>query len=421
VFLAEWALNSYRSEGDRRQWAEETRSAYRDLVAWKLRQGDATSALELWEWYRGAELRESETASPPSTANVGTENPPDSRDAPPLPSPTVVAQRLPLLRDETVVVYGTFPDGIVVWAYDDRGIFSRWIATSLPPVQDLALRFQRLCSDHNSDLVTLRVTANALHKLLIAPIEERLVPGRTIVFEPDDFLAGIPWAALVDSRGHYLAERFAVVEAPGLYRTMHLRATVAITSGTPTLVVSVPTAAEEGLVPLSDAENEAQAVAERFSSPRLLQGGNATLSAIRRELHGKAVFHFAGHAIASPQRIGLVLAELDPGTQHSRLLTAESLGPRETDNLQLAVLSACHTQADVQVGASGNESLAQALLHRGVPHVVASRWNVDSSETATFMKQFYARLLAGDDVANSLLLVCIRTRRNEITLRRNPK
>jgi len=402
VFLAEWALNSYRSEGDRRQWAEETRSTYRDLVEWKLRQGDATSALELWEWYRGAELRASETTSPRSTANVGTDNPPDPRDAPPLPSPTIVAQRLPLLHDETVVVYGTFPDGIAVWTYDDRGIYSRWIPTSLPPVQDLALRFQRLCSDRNSDLATLRTTSHALHNLLIAPVEERFVPGRTIVFEPDDFLSGIPWAALLDSRGHYLAERAAVVEAPGLYRAMHLRPTVAITSETPTLVVSVPAAPEDGLAPLSDAENEAQAVAEKFSSPRWLQGGNATLSAIRWGLRGKAVFHFAGHAIASPQRIGLVLAELDPGTRHSRLLTAENLGPRETNNLQLAVLSACHTEAEVQVGASGTESLAQALLHRRVPHVVASRWNVDSSETAAFMKQFYARLLAGDDVAKSL-------------------
>ena len=51
---------------------------------------------------------------------------------------------------------------------------------------------------------------------------------------------------------------------------------------------------------------------------------------------------------------------------------------------------------------SGNEGLAKALLHGGVPHVITSRWNIDSSQTATLMKQFYAGLLNGEDVANSL-------------------
>jgi CHAT domain-containing protein len=34
--------------------------------------------------------------------------------------------------------------------------------------------------------------------------------------------------------------------------------------------------------------------------------------------------------------------------------------------------------------------------------VVASRWNVDSSETANLMQRFYTQLLAGDGVANSM-------------------
>jgi CHAT domain-containing protein len=66
------------------------------------------------------------------------------------------------------------------------------------------------------------------------------------------------------------------------------------------------------------------------------------------------------------------------------------------------VLSACQTGFEAQPGDSGTETLVQALLHRDVPHVVASRWNVDSEETARFMQKFYARLLASDGVANSM-------------------
>ena len=37
-----------------------------------------------------------------------------------------------------------------------------------------------------------------------------------------------------------------------------------------------------------------------------------------------------------------------------------------------------------------------------VPHVIMSRWNVDSAETTALMKRFYAELLTGEDVASSL-------------------
>ncbi len=156
-------------------------------------------------------------------------------------------------------------------------------------------------------------------------MEERLGPGRTIVFEPDDFLEDIPWEALVDPSAHYLLERSPVFLQPALYRTMHLRPASAITKDVQALIVSVSAAKEEGLTPLVDADIEAQTVANGFQSAHWLQGTNATLSAIRKEIRGSVVFHFAGHAISSPQRSGLVLAETDPDTHVSRLVDAESL------------------------------------------------------------------------------------------------
>jgi CHAT domain-containing protein len=402
IFLAEWALNSFPSENNRREWAEQTRNAYRDLVEWKLRQGDATSALELWEWYRGAELRASNSTFPHLAGTLGTNIPPDVQNASLLPSPNVVTAQLPLLREVTIVAYGTFPDGIAVWAYDDRGVSSRWIPTSLPPVQDMAIRFQRLCSDRNSDIGTLRATAHALYDLLIGPVEERLAPGRTIVFEPDEFLEEIPWEALVDPSAHYLLERSTVFVTPALYRTMHLRPASSITRDAQALIVSVIAAREEGMTPIADAEIEAQTVATGFRSAHWLQGTDATLSSIRKEIRGSVVFHFAGHAISSPQRSGLMLSEIDPDTNLSRLVDAESFRAKEIGSLQLAVLSACQTDGEADPGSSGTDSLVETLLHAGVPHVVASRWNVDSRETAEFMKNFYAELLTGNSVSKSI-------------------
>jgi CHAT domain-containing protein/cytochrome c-type biogenesis protein CcmH/NrfG len=402
IFLAEWALNSFTSENDRHEWAEQTRDAYRNLVEWKLRQGDATSALELWEWYRGAELRASDSTVRRMGGTLGTNVPPDPRDAPPLPSPNLVTAQLPLLRDETVIAYGTFPDGIAAWVYDDRGVSSRWIPTSLSAVQDVVIRFQRLCADPKSDIGTLRATAGALYDLLVGPVEDRLSSGRIVVFEPDDFLVGIPWEALLDRSGHYLMERSPLLVSPALYRTMHLRPTSSITKDVQAMIVSVPASEEEGIRPLVDAEIEAQAVANGFQSVHWLQGTNATLAAIRKGIRGSVVFHFAGHAISSPQRSGLVLAEIDPEIHVPRLVGAGSLRTAEIDSLQLAVLSACQTAGESAPGGSGTDNLVESLLHAGVPHVIASRWNVDSQGTAEFMKSLYSELLAGNSVSKSI-------------------
>jgi CHAT domain-containing protein/tetratricopeptide (TPR) repeat protein len=401
VFLAEWALKSISSEDDRRHWARQTQNAYRSAVEWKLRQGDPTSALELWEWYRGAELRTEANGDARPETSLEITVPPNPQNATPLPSPVVVQSQLPLMLDETVVAYAMFSDGIAVWVYDDRGIQSKWISTSQKRVRDLVTRFVRLCSDPASDLSTLRTTGSALYKLLVTPIESQLASSRTLLFELDDDLLSIPVEALVDSEGHYVAERSVVVVAPPLYRQLRLHPPVPITPELPALVVSVP-APPEAVPSLEDAEREAQSVSAKFRNARYLDASKATLSAIRREIRGSAVFHFAGHAVFSPQRSGLMLGERDPMTKLARVVSAGSLSARETADLELAVLSACNTKGQETIGHSGTESIAESLLHAGVPHVIASRWSVDSTQTTDLMNQFYTRLLTGSTVAEAL-------------------
>jgi CHAT domain-containing protein/tetratricopeptide (TPR) repeat protein len=400
VFLAEWALRTFSSDEARRQWSEQTRDVYRSAVEWRFRQGDANSALELWEWYRGADSRAGKAQGTGPEQDAATTAPPDPRNAPPLPTPAVVANALPLLRDVTVISYGTFFDGVAIWAYDDRGIISYWRETPPQHVRDLAVKLDRLCADPSSYLPELRTTARALYDLLIKPVEERLDLRRTLLFEPDDSLTALPWDSLVDESGRYLGLRFATAVTPGVYRTKRLRAATSIGPTSAALVVSVPVA--PGLAPLGDAENEAQAVAAMFSSARLLQNAEATLTGIRADIRESSVFHFAGHAIASSQRNGLLLAEGDPVTNSPVLIGEHDFASRDVQKLELAVLSACNTASETENSNAGTEGLGEALLRAGVPHVIASRWAVDSFETASLMRTFYVSLLAGSSPAGAL-------------------
>ena len=401
VFLAEWALRSLPRNRTRRQWTEQAAPAYRDLVAFKLRQKDASAALEFWEWYKGAEFRSAQV-NRGAADDLEFALPPEVRDAPPLVTPTTVSQLLGRLRQETVVVYAVLPEGTAVWVYDDRGISSEWIAVSATDLEEQAREFHHLCSKRDTSLAALRSTAARLYALLIGPIESRLEPGRRLIFELDGALSAIPFDALLDHQGRYLAERTSVAVSPGLYEVLKLNPVSSITAETPALVVSVASPFAEGSPPAAGTEREAQIVSSRFHSGEWLNGATATLAAVRKALRSAQVFHFAGHAVALPERKGLLLAERDDLTERARLISADTIDTISLHDLQLAVLSACSTGTTWNGGATGTEGLSQSLLHSGVSNVIASRWNVDSEITAQLMKQFYDGLLSGGEVADSL-------------------
>jgi CHAT domain-containing protein/tetratricopeptide (TPR) repeat protein len=402
IFLAEWGLETFHSQNARHKWAQSTAGTYRNLVAWKLHEGDIEGALEFWEWYRGAEFRAGNARSAGVLQDLDTASPPDVSTAPPLPAPMVVAQQLPLLTRETIIALATLPEGTAIWVYDDRGISARWIEKSEREIRDRVVGLKELCSKRESSIPVLRSASRALYDLLIGPIEDRITPGRILVFEPDGILSDVPFEALVDPRGHYLVERATVVTSPGLYQVLRLSPALPINAETPALVVGVPAPSVDGVDPVLAAEREAQSVASHFRGAQWLEGPAATLAAIRSILPGVRVFHFAGHAVAQPDRNGLLLAERDSRSQQARVVGADSLDPSIVRNLQLAVLSACATGVGSSPESSGTEGLSEAFLRGGVRSVVASRWNVDSEATAAFMEKFYANLLSGSEVSASL-------------------
>ena len=155
--------------------------------------------------------------------------------------------------------------------------------------------------------------------------------------------------------------------------------------------------------PLPDADREARSIASHFRNSQLLSGTEVTLRRIRQGLMGSAVFHFAGHAVSGPKTNALVLASVpaDGIANGPTLLSASELDEELLKNLRLVVLSACAT-AETEQGFSVPDTLVRTFLRTGVPHVVASRWPVDSRITAVTMSDFYSRLISGRRTADAL-------------------
>jgi CHAT domain-containing protein len=311
------------------------------------------------------------------------------------------------LQHETVISFANLPSGVAAWAFDNRGVNFVWIAASAEELAGRVRGFAHLCADPSSDVARLRLEGQNLYNLLVAPFERHLEANRFLIVEPDSFLSDVPWPALVDGRGQYLGNQLAIVVSPGLSYWLNLRSATTISPEQTALVVGMPELASgvaSRFSPLPDADREASSIAARFRHSRLLSGGEVTSSAIRQELARSDVFHFAGHAVSGVNQSGLVLAsptESDENADEPRLLSASDLQSAMLQRLQLVVLSACAT-GETEKGFGVPDTLVRSFLRAGVPHIVASRWPVDSRITERTMAEFYTRLFEGLPIAVAL-------------------
>lgn len=400
LVLAERNLKLMNTEAQRIAWSKDAAPVYLGLAEAELVQGREQDSLEIFEWYLGAPQR---AGKQHSLARNGAE-----------PNPSRLPSRLPLLSRQTVLAYGPLPDGLAIWVYDDRGVSAKWIPKTAQDPEELAARFYDLSSDPKSELNALRRDARDLYSILLVPVEQLLDPRRTLVIEADGWVARLPFEVLLDSNNHYLVERAPIVHSQGLYSDERLRSGDRITADSPALIVA-STAAPRGSFPPVGVSEQAEAVARNFHHPRLSMRRDATLGMVKEQLQTAEVFHFAGHSLATPNTPGLMMEDIDPRTQNPRLLDADSLRASSTPSLQLAVLSACSTAVASAGDSSGFDSIADTLLRSGVPHVVASRWAVDSVETRGFVEDFYHNLLSGMPVSEAVRLTSQRMLSNPRT------
>jgi len=395
--LAERNLVSLASEAGRETWSKDAAPVYLGLAEAELVQGREQESLDVFEWYLGASQRAS---------TRGFASKAQSAAVPSLPDPSRLVARLPLLPSQTILAYGVLPDGLAIWVYDNRGVRAKWIPKSPEELQDGATAFYSVCADPKSDLEALRRDGQALYTLLIVPVEEWMDPHRTLVIETSGFLDRIPFEALIDSKGHYLIERAAIVHSPGLYAEDRMHSVADISPDLPSLVVgSGASSPDTGLFSVPNVSAAADAVAARFHSPRVLKGQAATLGAVSMALPTAAVFHFAGHAVSTPSNTGLMLVGRSAQAEDAKsggpvLLDANAVRSLDLRKLQLAVLAACNSDSGDR-GSRGFDSVAKALQDSGVPHVVASRWAVDALESTAFMDSFYGSLLSGQPVSQA--------------------
>jgi CHAT domain-containing protein len=215
--------------------------------------------------------------------------------------------------------------------------------------------------------------------------------------EPDAVPGAIAFEALVHTDGRWLGNHLTIITSPGLWAEIALRRTRAdvLPSATALIVGNPLYSGSDFLVPLADAEREAEFVSRMFPASRPLIGAAATSRAVTFALPGAELFHFTGHARFDGESARLVLAG------EAAFLDAKDI-EKSAKRCRLSVLSACSTAASERDGPWNVESLVQAFWRAGTPQVIASRWEVDSTTTSRLFAEFYKHLLSGNSAPESL-------------------
>lgn len=252
-----------------------------------------------------------------------------------------------------------------------------------------------------------------IYDLLVEPVEDFLPdsPFEKVIFIPHRELFMVPFAALMDSEGHYLIEKHTISIAPSIQilnltrEQQQLRLErQSLPPGLPLIIGNpempsirfAPDEPAQPLVALANAEREALEVAKLLETSALT-GSQATETLVKQRISDAEIIHLATHGLLEygrPEDSGIRdipgAIALTPDAEEDGLLTSAEILDMQL-RADLAVLSACDTGRG-EITDDGVNGLSRSFILAGVPSVVVSLWSVPDAPTAELMTEFYRQM-----------------------------
>lgn len=371
-------------DSNRYLWLQELSKVYRALTQIEVMEGDAEASLVTWENFRALTITPS---SKPSALTIDD-----------------LRKKLATLQGKTLVVYAVLPDGLAAWICDEHGVQLRFTKTDTTSILRLAEYFVDVCADSASDISRLQNAGLRLHNIFILPLADRLAKTRLLAIDSDDDLGNMPFEAFWDGR-HYLVSSYQIILEPGAVLRSERKVGLSLSADSHALVVgSTATIVSDdtSLLPAPEVVHEAKSVAQKFPNADLLIEAEATRSRMEALLPKAELFHYVGHAVADARHEGLLLSG-STKEHRSEIWSAPPYAAKKNlfRKCRLAVLSSCSTGKSNRGRREIHGEMLRAMLRAGVPHVIATRWDVDSAATETFMEAFYAAVSSGKTISGA--------------------
>ncbi|HJQ37110.1 MAG TPA: CHAT domain-containing tetratricopeptide repeat protein [Thermoanaerobaculia bacterium] len=357
-----------QSTGGEVHFFDERSEPYAELAILLIGEGRIEEAFEYAEGYRSRVLVEALRNGP----------------VPPRVTARDLAAALP--RDAVLVEYLVTTEKSWAFVIAGEKIELRAIDADRETLARQAESFRALLADRRPDF---RKTARELHRTLVAPIADLLSKRRSWILVPDGPLWNLPFQALVDARGSYLAEQAAIVYAPSTAAWLEMsRTPQPASTGARRELLAFGNPAG---VPLPEAEAEVKDAARVYGADSAVYvRKEATEERFKAEAPRYRVLHVAGHGVlndASPMHSYLLLAaggaKKEDGFLEAGELMHMDLGA------DLVVLSACDTARGQYAAGEGIIGFTWALFAARCRAQVVSQWKVDSAATSILMRNFH--------------------------------
>ena len=315
--------------------------------------------------------------------------------------PDLTALQAALAPNETLLIFGHFGENLGAFVLERECLTALPHLAKLSELRHAARRFryhlQKMAGAPAlrpllapSLKTELDAVLGQLYDLVFRPLAPKIHTQRLVIV-PTDVLHGLPLAAFRDG-DTYLLDQHELVITPSaaIWHTLASRQKPSTLRTGPALLVSLPSVGTE------QAQAEVEAIAPCLTGVTALAGSAATLTAVCEQMKGKAILHFATHALFrqdNPLFSGLQLSD-------GWLLARDLYGlPLDAD---LVTLSACQTA--VSQIAAGDEpfGLVRGFLAAGAQRVAASLWPADDAATAALMQGFYGKIARGQRPAQAL-------------------
>ena len=228
-----------------------------------------------------------------------------------------------------------------------------------------------------------------LYQILCPRLQER-TGGSQVVIVSDGPLHLIPFAALIDENGRYLAESLQMRHVPSLAAAkLIMEHRVDLKGGTIPLIVGDPAIPKRRL---PCAKEEALMISKLLGVEPLI-GENATKEKVLQSLEKAKLIHIAAHGDMERGEILLASNRGSKGKKKDYMLMLSDL-ERKPLRASLVVLSCCHS-AKGEVKADGVIGIARAFIGAGARSVLVALWAISDEGTLYFMNAFYQHFSRG--------------------------
>lgn len=391
-----------REESNRNSFFNAEQSVYDIAIDfWHEHKKDPQTAFELAERCRARSLLDLVSGAPRTIQDAVDPDLKPERISPPL-SLREIQDRMP--EQTQIVQYAVLKDRLLLWVLSGRQqLMSQEVNISAGELTTLVSAYLELVSKAPSgNQGKTTEAARRLYGLLIQPIVPLLDRRKQLCLVPDKMLNQLPFAALLSESGHYLIEDYSIVFAPSA--TMFVVCSVAAAAkenvrAEKVLGVGDP-AFERSAYPnlryLPSARREVETIATYYPGAATITGPRALKQRLEDEIERFHVLHLALHCVVderSPMRSKLLLARPEKTNGEVReadgVLHAYEIYQLSLSRLRLVVLAACRSGVERYYGGEGMVGISRPFLAKGVPLVVASLWEVDSSATTELMIRFH--------------------------------